>query len=166
MYFRAREEIRCALWRERRAASCKAPRRRRCRVHRRGAATQQMAARRRAPSGCGPQARWLCCSLGEYHCGYAPRSRRASGPGGQQQSVHLISLRALSTSVRRRRPSATARGQFSSRWNRIVRGHRLQEKFVELDYLERSIGRTGEHFSSAGDQCQGYLATTASGLQV
>ena len=31
--------------------------------HRRGAATKQMPARRRAPPGCGPQARWLCCSL-------------------------------------------------------------------------------------------------------
>ncbi len=31
------------------------------RRHRRGA--KQMPARRRAPSGCGPQARWLCCSL-------------------------------------------------------------------------------------------------------
>ena len=31
--------------------------------HRRGAATKQMPARRRAPAGCGPQARWLCCSL-------------------------------------------------------------------------------------------------------
>jgi hypothetical protein len=33
------------------------------RCHRRGAATKQMPARRRAPSGCGPQARWCCCSL-------------------------------------------------------------------------------------------------------
>jgi hypothetical protein len=33
------------------------------RCHRRGAATPQMPARRRAPSGCGPQARWLRCSL-------------------------------------------------------------------------------------------------------
>ena len=60
-------------------------------------------ARRRAPSGRGPQARtpavnlarsafggwesWLCCSLGEYRRGYAPHSRRASGPGGQQQNA-------------------------------------------------------------------------------
>ena len=33
------------------------------RCHRRGAATKQMLARRRAPLGCGPQARWRCCSL-------------------------------------------------------------------------------------------------------
>src|SRR6266581_5994856 len=59
--------------------------------HRRGAATPQMPARRRAPPGCGPQARWLCCSLLTYRSGYARRSRLASGPGGQQQNVHLIS---------------------------------------------------------------------------
>src|SRR5437016_6505333 len=46
---------------------------------------------RRAPPGCGPQARWLCCSLLTYRSGYARRSRLASGPGGQQQNVHLIS---------------------------------------------------------------------------
>src|SRR5213592_3546826 len=39
--------------------------------HRRGAATKQMPARRRAPSGCGPQARWLCCSLLTYRPGYS-----------------------------------------------------------------------------------------------
>src|SRR5947208_8810003 len=64
--------------------------------HRRGAATPQMPARRRAPPGCGPQARWLCCSVLTYRSGYARRSRLASGPGGQQQNAHLISLRALS----------------------------------------------------------------------
>src|SRR6266700_5108219 len=58
---------------------------------RRGAATPQMPARRRAPPGCRPQARWLCCSLLTYRSGYARRSRLASGPGGQQQNVHLIS---------------------------------------------------------------------------
>jgi len=53
--------------------------------HRRGAATPPIRAlRRRAPSGCGPQARWLCCSLLTYRSGYARRSRLASGPGGQQ----------------------------------------------------------------------------------
>src|SRR5437867_9895032 len=59
--------------------------------HRRGGARPQMPARRRAPPGCGPQARWLCCSLLTYRSGYARRSRLASGPGGQQQNVHLIS---------------------------------------------------------------------------
>ena len=57
--------------------------------HRRGAATKQMPARRRAPSGCGPQARWLCCSLLTYYR-YARRSRLASEPGGQQQNVNVI----------------------------------------------------------------------------
>jgi hypothetical protein len=36
------------------------------RWHRRGAATQKMPARRRAPSGCGPQARWRRCPLLTY----------------------------------------------------------------------------------------------------
>src|SRR5947208_8491022 len=54
--------------------------------HRRGAATKQMPARRRAPPGCGPQARWLCCSLLTYRPGYssslAPR-HRAWGPAAK-----------------------------------------------------------------------------------
>ena len=46
--------------------------------HRRGAATPQMPARRRAPTGCGSQARWLCCSLLTYQrvcSSLAPRQR-------------------------------------------------------------------------------------------
>src|SRR6266498_5811726 len=55
--------------------------------HRRGAATTPIRAlRRRAPSGCGPQARWLCCSLLTYRTGYcsslAPR-QRAWGPAAK-----------------------------------------------------------------------------------
>src|SRR5439155_13357615 len=74
--------------------------------HRRGAATPQMPARRRAPPGCGPQARWLRCSLLTYRSGYARRSRLASGPGGQQQNVHLISCRALTVLAHGRRSGA------------------------------------------------------------
>src|SRR2546430_1575564 len=63
--------------------------------HRRGAATTQMPARRRAPAGCGPQARWLCCSLLTYRPGYssslAPR-QRAWGPAAK---CEVISARAL-----------------------------------------------------------------------
>src|SRR5207249_8992268 len=64
--------------------------------HRRGAATKPIRAlRRRAPSGCGPQARWLCCSLLTYHTGYssslAPR-QRAWGPAAK---CEFISARAL-----------------------------------------------------------------------
>src|SRR5437773_6048669 len=63
--------------------------------HRRGAATKQMPARRRAPSGCGPQARWLCCSLLTYRPGYssslAPR-QRAWGPAAK---CEFIAARAL-----------------------------------------------------------------------
>src|SRR5881275_1157336 len=65
--------------------------------HRRGAATKQMPARRRAPAGCGPQARWLCCSLLTYRPGYssslAPR-QRAWGPAAK---CEVISARALSS---------------------------------------------------------------------
>src|SRR5205814_5780547 len=69
--------------------------------HRRGAATTPIRAlRRRAPSGCGPQARWLCCSLLTYHTGYssslAPR-QRAWGPAAK---CEFISARALSLQVR------------------------------------------------------------------
>jgi len=46
---------------------------------------------------CGPQARWLRCSLLTYRNGYARRSRLASGPGGQQQSANVILWRALRT---------------------------------------------------------------------
>ncbi len=65
-------------------------------VYRRGAATKQMPARRRAPSGCGPQARWLCCSLLTYHPGYssslAPR-QRAWGPAAKCQVILARALR-------------------------------------------------------------------------
>jgi hypothetical protein len=46
--------------------------------------------RARAPLGCGPLARWLCCSLLTYRPGYARRSRLASGPGGLQQNAKLF----------------------------------------------------------------------------
>src|SRR4029453_515461 len=50
----------------------------------------------RAPSGCCPQARWLCCSLLTYRTGYAsslaPR-QRAWGPAAE---CELISARTLS----------------------------------------------------------------------
>src|SRR5436189_714776 len=65
--------------------------------HRRGAATKPIRAlRRRAPAGCGPQARWLRCSLLTYRPGYssslAPR-QRAWGPAAK---CEVISARALS----------------------------------------------------------------------
>src|SRR5437899_3615982 len=68
--------------------------------HRRGAATTPIRAlRRRAPAGCGPQARWLCCSLLTYRPGYssslAPR-QRAWGPAAE---CEVISARALSHRV-------------------------------------------------------------------
>src|SRR5919201_1881364 len=65
--------------------------------HRRGAATKPIRAlRRRAPPDCGPQARWLRCSLLTYRPGYssslAPR-QRAWGPAAK---CKVISARALS----------------------------------------------------------------------
>src|SRR6266566_9425199 len=66
--------------------------------HRRGAATQPIRAlRRRAPSGCGPQARWLRCSLLTYRPGYssslAPR-QRAWGPAAKCEFIFARPLRA------------------------------------------------------------------------
>ena len=81
--------ITCAFWRERRAGRCEAPRRRRC-----GVIVEERQQSRCPPAaapltGCGPQARWLCCSLLTYYR-YARRSRLASEPGGRQQNVNLI----------------------------------------------------------------------------
>jgi hypothetical protein len=55
------------------------------RCHRRGAATPQMPARRRAPLGCGPQARWRCCSLLTCNpaCSSLAPSQRAWGPAAK-----------------------------------------------------------------------------------
>ena len=55
------------------------------RCHRRGAPTQQMPARRRAPSGCGPQARRLRCSLLTCNpaCSSLAPCRRAWGPAAK-----------------------------------------------------------------------------------
>ena len=59
--------------------------------HRRGAATQQMPARRRAPLGCGPQARWLCCSLLAYYpvCSSLAPRQRAWGPAAKCKRYSL-----------------------------------------------------------------------------
>jgi hypothetical protein len=64
------------------------------RGHRRGAATKQMPASRRAPAGCGPQARWLRCSLLTYYpvCSSLTPCQQA---WGLQQSAPLISSQAL-----------------------------------------------------------------------
>ena len=62
--------------------------------HRRGAVTKQMPARRRAPSGCGPQARWLRCSL--LTCNPAGSSLApCQWAWGPQQNVTFIHLQAL-----------------------------------------------------------------------
>ena len=55
------------------------------RCHRRGAATKQMPARRRAPLGCGPQARWRCCSLLTCNpaCSSLAPSQQAWGPAAK-----------------------------------------------------------------------------------
>src|SRR5207247_5595632 len=83
------------FWRERRAGRCEAPRRRRCRTSSRSGNEADTRPCRRAPAGCGPQARWLCCSLLTYRPGYssslAPR-QRAWGPAAK---CEVISARAL-----------------------------------------------------------------------
>ena len=83
-----------------------------------------MPARRRAPSGCGPQARWLCCSLLTYRPGYcsslAPR-QRAWGPAAK---CEFISARALSTPPQNTDPCSSV----------FIRGFRsaLRERMSDL----------------------------------
>src|SRR5213080_4342002 len=73
----------------------------------RGAATKSIRAlRRRAPSGCGPQALWLCYSLLTYRSGYssslAPR-QRAWGPAAK---CEVILREPLATESQSRRGSS------------------------------------------------------------
>src|SRR5213083_2968334 len=64
--------------------------------HRRGAATKPIRAlRRRAPSGCGPQARWLCCSLLTYRPGYSSSLAARQRAWGPAAKCEFISARAL-----------------------------------------------------------------------
>jgi hypothetical protein len=67
------------------------------RRHRRGAATKQMPARRRAPSGCGPQARWLRCSLLTYNpvCSSLAPCQRAWGPAAKCNLYSLTGPQGL-----------------------------------------------------------------------
>jgi len=60
-------------------------------VHRRGAATPQIPARRRAPLGCGSQARWLCCSLLTYQrvCSSLATRQRAWEPAAKCTTYFL-----------------------------------------------------------------------------
>ncbi len=44
----------------------------------------------RAPSGRGPQARWLCCSLLTYRDGYASPLAPRQRAGGLQQNANLF----------------------------------------------------------------------------
>jgi len=95
---RVRVEMTCALWRERRAGRCKAPRRRRC-----GAIVEERQ-RRRCPPAAAPlraaarrPAGVVARSL--HATRHARRSRLASGPGGLQQSVQVISTRTLSVLI-------------------------------------------------------------------
>src|SRR5438093_8793727 len=86
------------FWRERRAGRCEAPRRRRCRTSSRSGNEADTRPSLRAPAGCGPQARWLCCSLLTYRAGYssslAPR-QRAWGPAAKCEFISARALRQL-----------------------------------------------------------------------
>jgi len=71
--------------------------------HRRGAATTPIRAlRRRALPGCGPRARWLCCSLLTYRPGYssslAPRPQ-AWGPAADCKFISARALRSPTSAV-------------------------------------------------------------------
>ena len=95
------EEITCALWRERRAGRCEAPRRRRC-----GDIVEELQ-RGRCPPAAAPlraaarrPAGFVARSLHATRHGWAfrpssRRSRLASGPGGLQQNVTFIHLQVL-----------------------------------------------------------------------
>ena len=48
-----------------------------------------------APSGCGPQARWLCCSLLTYRAGYASSLAPRQRTWGPAAECELISARTL-----------------------------------------------------------------------
>jgi hypothetical protein len=56
----------------------------------------------RAPSGCGPQARWLCCSLLTYRIGYAsslaPR-QRALGACSRMRTYFCANPKSLGVFV-------------------------------------------------------------------
>jgi hypothetical protein len=52
-----------------------------------------------APSGCGPQARWLCCSLLTYRPGYASSLAPRQQAWGPAAECELISARTLSNQV-------------------------------------------------------------------
>ena len=61
-------------------------------------------AKDRAPSGCGLQPRWLCCSsLTHRALGTHRRSRLASGLGGLQQNANLFLREAWLSRVRKRK---------------------------------------------------------------
>src|SRR5438046_5581113 len=51
-----------------------------------------MPARRRAPPGCGPQARWLCCSLLTYRSGAAGMLVARALPAGLGASSKMYTL--------------------------------------------------------------------------
>jgi hypothetical protein len=153
-----------AFWRERRAGRCATPRRRRCVAtqalrrnacvarHRRGAATKQMPARRRAPTGCGPQARWLRCSL--LTCSrHARRSRLASVPGARSKmpsnscacpkrcsNIWLITLRHNS-SRRLSPPSEQTYSGFQKRGcGRRQLGRRQQAPQFSVERVQTEVG--------------------------
>ena len=101
---RARQEIRCAFWRERRAGRCEAPRRRRCRTSSRipsFARDAPLRAAARRPAG-------FVARSSHTAPGIARRSRLASGPGGLQQNVKLFLreplAKALAGGERKRTP--------------------------------------------------------------
>ena len=55
-------------------------------------ATKQMPARRRAPPGCGPQARWRCCSLLTYRTGAPGMLVARALPAGLGASSKMYTL--------------------------------------------------------------------------
>ena len=112
-------------------------------VHRRGAATPQMPARRRAPSGCGSQARWLCCSLLTYQgvcSSLAPRQRTCE-PAAKCTTYFLTDpyIHKLKKRPMTFRPHGTHNNDHENKWCR----ERLQVLRHDFQAAGRSPLRRG-----------------------
>src|SRR5207247_6323353 len=99
-----------------------------------------MPARRRAPPGCGPQARWRCCSLLTYRTGYARRSRLASGPGGLQQNVKLFLREPLATDSQSHRGSSLCVSGAEHLWMAKIAGEFFSTKMKEQPLRTTVVG--------------------------
>ena len=90
-------------------------------VHRRGAATPQMPARRRAPSRCGSQARWLCCSPPYIPKGLLVARAAPAGLGACSEVHHLFPDRPLGFHLEVQRQGAALQNRLNESSVGLVR---------------------------------------------